>query len=111
MWFNESSLFDDGTYRRVKKMLSDKGLIVKRDGAVWFVSTALGEDKDNVIERTGGNPTYFATDIAYHWDKFVRRGFDRVIDVWGADHQGHVPRMKAVVAALDIDPDRLGIAV
>ncbi len=108
VWFNESSLFDDGSYRRVKKMLSDKGLIVERDGAVWFESTALGEDKDNVIERTGGDPTYFASDIAYHWDKFVRRGFDRVIDVWGADHQGHVPRMKAVVAALDVDPDRLG---
>jgi arginyl-tRNA synthetase len=108
VWFYESSLFEDGSYRRVKKMLSDKGLIVERDGAVWFESTALGEDKDNVIERTGGDPTYFASDIAYHWDKFVRRGFDRVIDVWGADHQGHVPRMKAVVAALDVDPDRLG---
>ena len=107
VWFNESSLFDDGSYTLVKQMLRDRGLVVERDGAVWFASKVLGEDKDNVMERTGGDPTYFASDIAYHWDKFVRRGFDSVIDVWGADHQGHVPRMKAVVGALDINPDRL----
>jgi arginyl-tRNA synthetase len=71
----------------------------------------LGEDKDNVVVRSTGEPTYFASDIAYHWDKFVRRGFDSVIDVWGADHQGHIPRMKAVVSALGIDPDRLGFMI
>jgi arginyl-tRNA synthetase len=111
VWFSETSLFEDGSYRRVKKMLKDKDLLVERDGALWFASTTLGEDKDNVIERTGGDPTYFASDIAYHWDKFVRRGFDSVIDVWGADHQGHIPRMKAVISALGIDPDRLGFMI
>jgi arginyl-tRNA synthetase len=111
VWFSESSLFEDGSYRRVKGMLKEKDLLVEREGALWFASTTLGEDKDNVIERTGGDPTYFASDIAYHWDKFVRRGFDSVIDVWGADHQGHIPRMKAVVSALGVDPDRLGFMI
>ena len=106
-WFTESSLFDDGTYELVKGMLAEKGLLVEREGALWFASTEVGEEKDNVIERSSGGPTYFASDIAYHWDKFARREFDTVIDVWGADHQGHVPRMKAVVGALGIDPDRL----
>jgi arginyl-tRNA synthetase len=78
---------------------------------VWFVSTALGEEKDNVLVRSSGAPTYFASDIAYHYDKFVTRGFDRVINIWGADHQGHVPRMKAAISALDVDPDRLEIII
>lgn len=107
VWFSESSLYDDGSYEMVKGMLEDRGLLSRRDGALWFTSTALGEDKDNVVERSSGEPTYFASDIAYHYDKFVRRGFDSVVDVWGADHQGHIPRMKAVVSALDIDPARL----
>ena len=107
VWFSETSLYDDGSYERVRKMLGDRGLLSRRDGALWFTSTALGEDKDNVVERSSGEPTYFASDIAYHYDKFVRRGFDSVVDVWGADHQGHIPRMKAVVSALDIDPGRL----
>ena len=106
-WFSEASLYADGSYSKVKGMLEGSGLLVERDGALWFASTALGEDKDNVIERSSGDPTYFASDIAYHYDKFVRRGFDVVVDVWGADHQGHVPRMKAVVSALGIDPGRL----
>ncbi len=107
VWFSETSLYEDGSYERVKGMLADRGLLSRRDGALWFTSTALGEDKDNVVERSSGEPTYFASDIAYHYDKFVRRGFDSVVDVWGADHQGHIPRMKAVVSALDIDPARL----
>ena len=107
VWFSETSLYDDGSYETVKGMLEDRGLLSRRDGALWFTSTALGEDKDNVVERSSGEPTYFASDIAYHYDKFVRRGFDSVVDVWGADHQGHIPRMKAVVSALDIDPARL----
>jgi arginyl-tRNA synthetase len=78
---------------------------------VWFVSSSLGEEKDNVLVRSSGAPTYFASDIAYHFDKFVTRGFDRVINIWGADHQGHVPRMKAAVTALDVDPDRLEIII
>jgi arginyl-tRNA synthetase len=76
---------------------------------VWFTSTDLGEDKDNVLVRSGGAPTYFASDIAYHRDKFLTRGFNRVIDIWGADHQGHVSRLKAAVAALGVDPGELRI--
>jgi arginyl-tRNA synthetase len=75
------------------------------------VSTALGEHKDNVVVRSDGSPTYFATDIAYHYNKFLERKFDRVINIWGADHQGHVPRLKAAVNALGIDPERLVLII
>ena len=87
------------------------GFLAEKEGATWFVSTNLGEDKDNVVVRSNGTPTYFATDIAYHYNKFIERHFDKVIDIWGADHQGHVPRMKAVVAALGIDPEQLQIII
>src|SRR5262249_4851090 len=80
--------------------------VATREGAIWFVSSTLGEDKDNVLVRSNGEPTYFASDIAYHYNKLVERGFDRVIDVWGADHQGHVSRTRTGVGALGIDPDR-----
>ena len=87
-----------------------RGIRLERDGAIWFTSSNLGDDKDNVIVRSGGRgPTYFASDIAYHYDKFVRRGFDRVIDVWGADHQGHVSRVKTAVSAFGVDPERLTV--
>jgi arginyl-tRNA synthetase len=108
-WFSEASLFAKGQYTRVLEKLRDNGYVAQREGATWFTSTSLGEDKDNVIVRSNGTPTYFATDIAYHYNKFAERGFDRVIDLWGADHQGHVPRMKAAVSALGIDPARLTI--
>jgi arginyl-tRNA synthetase len=75
------------------------------------VSTALGEDKDNVVVRGDGSPTYFATDIAYHYNKFLERKFDKVINIWGADHQGHISRMKAVVGALGISPERLRVII
>jgi arginyl-tRNA synthetase len=78
---------------------------------LWLASSELGEDKDNVVIRSTGRPTYFASDIAYHYDKFVKRGFDRVIDVWGADHQGHVGRMMAGVQAVGVDPSRLHILI
>ena len=90
-------------------MLRKGGFITEREGATWFVSTALGDDKDNVVVRGDGSPTYFASDIAYHYDKLVQRKFDKVIDIWGADHQGHVSRMKAVVSALGMDPKRLDV--
>jgi len=109
VWFRESSLYADGTYQKVMEILRKDGFITEREGAVWFVSTALGDDKDNVVVRGDGSPTYFASDIAYHYDKFIRRKFDRVINIWGADHQGHVSRMKAVVSALGIDPNRLNV--
>ncbi|HEX2922967.1 MAG TPA: arginine--tRNA ligase [Chloroflexota bacterium] len=106
-WFSEQSLYDDSQVTKSIGILQKKGYVAEREGAVWFVSSALGEEKDNVLVRTNGAPTYFASDVAYHYDKFVLRGFDKVIDIWGADHQGHVPRMKAMVSALGIDPDRL----
>ena len=111
VWFSEQSLFTEGQYDTAMKLLKDGGYLTEREGATWFVSTALGEDKDNVIIRTDGTPTYFATDIAYHYNKFVQRKFDRVIDIWGADHLGHVSRMKAVCQALGIDPDALTIVI
>lgn len=110
-WFSERSLYADGTYETAMELLRERGFVAEREGAVWFVSSALGEEKDNVLVRSTGQPTYFASDIAYHYDKFIRRGFDRVINIWGADHQGHVPRMKAAVNALGVDPDRLTITI
>jgi arginyl-tRNA synthetase len=110
-WFSERSVYEDGTYEKTMALLRERGFVSEREGAVWFVSSSLGEEKDNVLVRSSGAPTYFASDIAYHYDKFVTRGFDRVINIWGADHQGHVPRMKAAVTALDVDPDRLEIII
>lgn len=110
-WYTESSVFETGLFDQVFEMLREQGFVDEREGAIWFTSTGLGEDKDNVIVRSTGQPTYFASDIAYHYDKFVLRGFDEVIDVWGADHRGHVPRMKAVMRAFGLDPDRLDIIV
>lgn len=111
VWFSEQSLYRDGQFDKVMEILRDGGHLTEKEGATWFVSTALGEDKDNVVVRGNGSPTYFAADIAYHYNKFIERGFDRVIDVWGADHQGHVSRLKAVVGALGIDPDRLDLII
>nr|MBC7244343.1 arginine--tRNA ligase [Chloroflexota bacterium] len=110
-WFSERTLYEDGTFEHVMALLRERNYIFERDGAVWFAATALGGDKDEVIIRSGGAPGYFASDIAYHYNKFVCRGFDWVIDVWGADHQGHVPRMYAMMRALGLDPQRLSIII
>ncbi len=110
-WFSERSLYENGQFNAVMGRLHDGGYIAQREKATWFMSTALGEDKDNVVIRGDGTPTYFGADIAYHYNKFIERKFDRVIDIWGADHQGHVPRMKAVVSALGINPERLTIII
>ena len=111
VWFNESSLYKNGQYDDVMSLLKQGGHISEKEGATWFVTTALGEDKDNVVIRSDGSPTYFATDIAYHYDKFLKRRFDTVINIWGADHMGHVSRMKAVVGALGIDPSQLKVII
>jgi arginyl-tRNA synthetase len=111
VWFSEKSLYDNGQYEKAMSILRDKGHVVEREGAVWFASSELGEDKDNVLVRTTGVPTYFASDVAYHYNKFQERHFDRVINIWGADHQGHVARMKAVLGALGIDPAKLDIVI
>ena len=112
VWFSERSLFEPenggaSRYEASMGALREGGYLAEREGATWFTSTSLGEDKDNVVVRSNGTPTYFASDIAYHRDKFGARGFERVIDIWGADHQGHTPRMKAAMAALGFDPESL----
>jgi arginyl-tRNA synthetase len=112
VWFFESSLYaPDGCYPEAMQRLRDQGAVVEKEGAVWLASSALGEERDNVLIRSTGIPTYFASDIAYHYDKFFKRGFDRVIDIWGADHQGHVSRVKTAVQALGIEEGRLEILI
>jgi arginyl-tRNA synthetase len=111
VWFSEQSLYDNGQYQTVMSLLRNGGYIAEKEGATWFVSTVLGEDKDNVVVRSDGSPTYFASDIAYHYNKFLERKFDRVINIWGADHQGHISRMKVVVGALGISPERLEVII
>jgi arginyl-tRNA synthetase len=111
VWFSERSLYDNGQYQTAMSLLRQADYIREKEGATWFVSTTLGEDKDNVVVRSDGSPTYFATDIAYHYDKFLERKFDRVINIWGADHQGHISRMKAVVGALGVNPERLTVII
>jgi len=108
VWYSEKDLYT-GLYDQVMQLLRNAGYLTEREGATWFVSTALGDDKDNVVVRGDGSPTYFASDIAYHYNKFIQRKFDKVINIWGADHQGHVSRMKAVVSALGVNPDRLDV--
>ena len=110
-WFSERTLFEEGDYDTAIDLLREKNYLSERDGAMWFNSTMLGDDKDNVVVRSSGEPTYFASDIAYHYNKFVKRGFDVVVDIWGADHQGHVPRMKSAVEALGIERDRLTVLI
>ena len=110
-WFSEKSLYQSREYDEIMALLNKSGYIVNKDNATWFESTALGEDKDNVLVRSNGTPTYFASDIAYHYNKLVKRNFDTVIDIWGADHQGHVPRMKAAVKAFGKDPDKLKVVI
>jgi arginyl-tRNA synthetase len=111
IWFSEKSLYQGGQYNKAMALLQSGGYIAKKENATWFESSALGEDKDNVLVRSDGSPTYFASDIAYHYNKFLERKFDRVIDIWGADHQGHVPRMKAVLKALGCDPEQLKVII
>ena len=115
-WFSERWLFQnsdtpDSDYDRAMARLREDGHLAERSGALWFISTALGDERDNVVVRSSGEPTYFASDIAYHYNKFAQREFDRVIDIWGADHQGHVPRMKAAVQALGMEPDDLTVLI
>lgn len=109
VWFSEQTLYDSGQFDRVMGLLKRENCVEEREGALWLVSTELGEDKDNVLIRSSGVPTYFAADIAYHYNKFAERGFDRVIDIWGADHQGHISRLKTAIEALGIAPDNLEI--
>jgi len=107
-WYSERSLTESGAVNRAVERLREAGHLYEQAGALWFRSTAFGDEKDRVVVRENGQTTYFASDIAYHMDK-LERGFDRVIDVWGADHHGYVPRVKAALSALGDDPRRLDV--
>jgi len=109
-WFSEKSLFDSGLVERAIERLERSGHIFVREGAKWFRSTDFGDEKDRVVQRENGQYTYFASDIAYHVEKY-EHGFDRVINVWGADHHGYIARVKGALQALGLDPDRLTIAM
>lgn len=108
VWFSERSLHETGQVELAIEQLAEKGYVYEKEGALWFKSTEFGDEKDEVLKRANGIPTYFAADIAYHRDKF-NRGFDRVINIWGADHHGHVARMKGAMQALGYDPNALEI--
>jgi arginyl-tRNA synthetase len=110
-WFSEARVIREGDFQRVLELLKSKGLVYEREGAQWLRSQDLGDERDRVLIRSDGRPTYTATDIAYHYDKFLIRNFDRVIDVWGADHQGQVPSMKAIVKNLGVEPERFDIVL
>lgn len=110
-WFRESSLHNDGSVQKVINTLKEKGVTYEQDGALWFKASEFGNDKDIVLVRANGLPTYIVPDIAYHYNKLVTRGYDKAIDVLGADHHGYVPRMKAALTALGLDANRLDIVI
>ena len=109
-WFSEQSLFDNGSIAKVIAMLEKNNMLYQQDGALWFRSTRFGDEKDRVVQRENGQYTYFASDIAYHLNKF-ERGFSHIINVWGADHHGYIPRVKGAMQALSLDPKKLEIAL
>ena len=109
-WFLESTLHEDGEVMEIVDILTKKGLTYEKEGAVWYRATDFGAEKDEVLIRQNGNPTYFTADIAYHRNKF-NRGFTRCIDVWGADHHGHVARMKGAMDAVGLDGSKLDVVL
>lgn len=110
-WFLESTLHNDGELHETIQMLKDRGRTYEKDGALWYRAENPETEKDEVLIRQNGSPTYFAADIAYHRNKFLKRGFDRCIDVWGADHHGHVARMKNAMDAVGLDGDKLDVVL
>lgn len=109
-WFSEKSLYDTGMVERAVETLKQRGYLYEQDGAWWFRSTDFGDDKDRVVRRENGSYTYFASDIAYHWNKY-ERGYDLMIDIWGADHHGYIPRVRAAIQALGLDPEKFEVAL
>lgn len=107
-WFSEQSLVNSGLSKKTVKKLQDSGHIVEKEGALWFKTTDFGDDLDRVVVRDNGMHTYFASDIAYHLEKF-ERGYDKIINIWGADHHGYIARVKASIQALGYNPDKLEI--
>jgi arginyl-tRNA synthetase len=110
VWFRESTIHADGGTKKIVDLLTEKGHTYEAEGAVWFKGTDFGTE-DFVLMRSNGIPTYVVPDIAYHYNKLVTRGFDKAIDVLGADHHGYVPRLKAALQALDVDPERLHVVL
>ena len=108
-WFYESTVHQDGELAETIELFRQAGLTYEKDGALWYKATERGAEKDEVLVRANGNPTYFAADVAYHRNKLVKRGYDQAIDIWGADHHGHVARMKGALEAIGIDPNRLDV--
>ena len=108
-WFHESDLHNNGEVRETIELLEARGMTYEQDGALWYRATEFGAEKDEVLVRKNGNPTYFAADIAYHRNKFVKRDFDLCIDIWGADHHGHVARMKGAMNAIGLDGNNLDV--
>ena len=111
VWFPESTLHQSGAVKAIVDNMSARGLTYEKDGAIWYKATEFGGEKDEVLVRANGNPTYFTADIAYHKNKFEDRHFSRVINVWGADHHGHVARLKGAMKAIGIDDSRLDIVL
>ncbi len=109
-WFRESALYESGEIDKALKILEEHGYLYREDGALWLASTKFGDKKDEVMIRQNGSPTYFAADIAYHLNKY-ERGFETLINVWGADHHGHVARMKGAMGALGKDPESLEVVI
>jgi arginyl-tRNA synthetase len=110
-WYREQTVYEAGYFDKVMALLRERSLIVEREGATWLATSQLGADKDEVLIRSSGMPTYLATDIGYHYDKFLVRNFDRVVDIWGADHQGHVHPLQLAVEAMGVEPERLQIII
>lgn len=110
-WFRESSLHKGGAVKQIVDMLTEKGQTYEKDGAIWFKASDFGDDQDRVLVRANGIPTYFVPDIAYHYNKLVTRGFDKAIDILGADHHGYIARMKAALTALGVDASKLDIVI
>lgn len=110
-WFRESSLHKSGEVKQIVDMLTEKGQTYEKDGAIWFKASDFGDDQDRVLVRANGIPTYFVPDIAYHYNKLVTRGFDKAIDILGADHHGYIARMKAALTALGVDASKLDIVI
>lgn len=110
-WFRESSLHKSGAVKQIVDMLTEKGQTYQKDGAIWFKASDFGDDQDRVLVRANGIPTYFVPDIAYHYNKLVTRGFDKAIDILGADHHGYIARMKAALTALGVDASKLDIVI
>jgi arginyl-tRNA synthetase len=111
VWFRESTLHNDGEVKDTIELLKSKGYTYEKDGALFYTATKFGDEKDEVLVRSNGIPTYFAADIAYHRNKFAKRGFDRVINVWGADHHGHVARLKGAMDAIGLDGSKLDVVL